>query len=98
MNYDTRRTNKKNANTYTLSVFGESDDFSDVTDGFIDGAKWADENPKEGLVSIDKACKWFKQVLFIHTSECDEYHNPIVSTDCETINEFINDFCKAMEE
>ena len=57
------------------------------------------DNGKCGkFVSIDKVCEWFKQVLFIHTSECDEYHNPIVSTDCETINEFINDFHKAMEE
>ena len=30
----------------------------------IVGAKWADEHPKEGLVSIDKACKWIEEYLF----------------------------------
>ena len=41
-------------------VFGdkpETSDFFDkvMIDSFCCGAKWADEHPKEGLVSIDKA-------------------------------------------
>ena len=80
---------RKNANAYTLSVFGELDDFLDVTDGFVDGAKWADENPKEGLVSIDKACEWLgnrdimERILHCRTSLIDDY---------------VKEFRKAMEE
>ena len=33
-------------------------------DGFVDGATWADENPKEGLVSIDKVCKWIEENIW----------------------------------
>lgn len=29
-------------------------------DGFKNGAYWSDENPKEGLVSIEKAAEWVK--------------------------------------
>lgn len=31
--------------------------------GLIDGANWADENPKEGLVSIEKAAEWVKNAF-----------------------------------
>ena len=27
-------------------------------EGFQEGAKWADKNPKEGLVSIDEVCEY----------------------------------------
>ena len=30
---------------------------------FIEGAEWADENPKEGLVDINKAREWVKNVF-----------------------------------
>lgn len=30
---------------------------------FEAGAKWADENPKEGLVSIDKACEYLESAI-----------------------------------
>ena len=29
---------------------------------FEEGAKWADENPKEGMISIESACKWLDSV------------------------------------
>ena len=32
--------------------------------GFISGATWSDENPKEGLVSIDKVCEWIENTDF----------------------------------
>lgn len=32
--------------SYTKNIFGEIEDFSDITDAFADGARWADENPK----------------------------------------------------
>ena len=28
--------------------------------GFLTGVEWADEHPKEGLVSIEKAAEWVK--------------------------------------
>lgn len=30
----------------------------DYEDGFIEGATWADRNPKTGLVNIDEVCDW----------------------------------------
>ena len=29
--------------------------------GFLEGAMWADQHPKEGMVSIDKVCEWLEQ-------------------------------------
>ncbi len=44
---------EKNAKSYTLVVFNELDNFSDVIDAYIDGAKWADET------MIEKICKCY---------------------------------------
>ena len=30
--------------------------------GFLEGAKWADEHPRKGLVDIDKACKYWTTI------------------------------------
>lgn len=38
---------------------------------FIDGAKWADEHPKQGLISIDKACEWLESALRPYVGYCD---------------------------
>ena len=50
--------------------FLEYDDCGDVCDdkdfiekAFIEGAKWSDANPKEGLVSIDKVCAYLEMRL-----------------------------------
>lgn len=51
---------------------------------FIAGAKWADKNPKKGMVSIEKACEWW--------SEWFDTHNPYNMENC------IDDFRKAMKE
>lgn len=54
-----------------------------------EGAKWADENPKEELISLDKACKWLEnrdvmeKILHCRTSLIDDY---------------VKAFRKAMEE
>lgn len=88
---------RKNANTYTLSAFGELDDFLDVTDGFIDGAKWADEHPKEGMVSLDKVCEWLE-------NKCEnkkEYISGLFGGPCSINIMFENiskDLRKAVEE
>lgn len=43
------------AKSYTQVVYDSLDDFSDITDAYVDGAKWADET------MIDKACEWISQ-------------------------------------
>ena len=35
----------------------------------IEGLNWADMHPKEGLVSIDKACEWLEQ----YQEDCNMY-------------------------
>ena len=42
------------------------------------------EATQDRKVSLNDVCKWLEKICFIHTSECDEYHNPIVATDYET--------------
>ena len=32
---------------------------------FIQGAKWADSNPQENLIDIEKACNWLKDRISI---------------------------------
>ena len=43
-----------------------------LTKGFNDGAKWADENPKDGMVSLDKVCEWLEEHMSDFCSECAE--------------------------
>ena len=51
---------------------------------FIEGAEWADENPRKGLVDIDMACEWLLDNYFNYA------HNSLGSEYLE------NDFRKAM--
>ena len=32
-------------------------------DYFVDGVQWADENPRKGLVDIEKAAEWLDETL-----------------------------------
>lgn len=58
---------------------------------FIEGAKWADENPREELVDIEKVCEYIKDNLYKFLYVCDgEAGFPTAS--------FIKDLRKAMEE
>ena len=62
------------------------EDFDDkeyIEKAFQAGAKWADENPKEGLVSIDKVCEWIG----------DAYLYGVLDKNCDAI---IQDFREAM--
>lgn len=58
-------------------------------ESFIAGAKWADEHPKDGMVSLEKACEWLRETAHFYvsdfTGELDD-------------NGLIEDFKKAMEE
>ena len=61
---------------------------------FVDGAKWADEHPRKGLVDIEKACEWIKQNIsryLFNTGKLDEY----IPTCSDKLYE---DLKKAMEE
>lgn len=53
--------------------------------------RWVDENPKEGLVSIDKVCNYLKHNLSKFGSEQDKTWN-------ENIEIFVNKFKSAMED
>lgn len=38
--------------------------FAERRVGFIDGALWADENSREGLIGLEEACKWLQENVF----------------------------------
>ena len=58
---------------------------------FKDGAKWADEHPRKGLVDIEKVCEYIKDNLYKFLYVCDgEAGFPTA--------QFIKDLRKAMEE
>lgn len=54
-----RETIKQQAKSYTLAVFDELDDFSDVTQAYIDGAEWMQKK------MIDKATQWITEHIDI---------------------------------
>lgn len=64
---------------------------------FIDGAKWADEHPKPGTVNkqefIDKAREILKNTIVD-----DVFANRGSVIKYMSVNEFVEYFCKAMEE
>lgn len=67
--------------------------------GILIGARWADENPKEGLVSIDKACEWLRNELFEDPAEPNPYYlYDVKSKTHNYLDDFIQNFRKAMEE
>ena len=45
---------------FTSSMCPENELDDDLGWGFLAGVAWADENPKEGLVSIEQAAEWVK--------------------------------------
>lgn len=61
------------------------DKYKEFKDGIIWGAKWADNNPKEDLVSIEKAKIWVRNAFA-------EYFGNELS------NNIADEFIKAMKE
>lgn len=52
------------AAAYILDMYGEEDKDSDVSEGFREGAKWADKT------MIEKACDWLlKGGYFVNNTE-----------------------------
>ena len=68
-----------------------------LEEGIIIGAKWADKNPKEGLVSIDKVCEYLQDVLY-EVATGVTCTPDVMSIESTTMEDFINNFRKAMEE
>ena len=77
---------KQQADKYNSEDLGE-DIISIIIEriAFIEGAKWADANPKKGLISIDKVCELLKKHINIHGFENAKI-------------EWIKQFRKVMEE
>lgn len=95
---------EKQARLYTLAVFDDLDDFSDVTAAYIDGARWADENPysngKELLYVAQKTAERTKKEVIINA--CDWLDN--INTDnymdsgIFQMSDLISDFKRAMKD
>lgn len=55
---------------------------------FIDGAKWADNNPEDRMVSLDKVEKYLRENIILY----------VWATDLDKREEWFRDFRKVMEE
>ena len=69
---------------------------------FIDGAKWADEYPKKGMVSLEKVEEWLYK-NFYESYNLNDYgkydlDEPYITSSFNTINEMFDDLRKTMEE
>lgn len=64
---------------------------------FKEGVEWADRNPKNGLVNIDEVCKYLDDVLYEVVSGISGLHD-VMSIENTTMEDFIKNFRKAMEE
>ena len=85
---------KNQAYILSESVKRCNKDLGDVYEAsFIEGAKWADKNPKDGMVSIDKACEWLK-----NTIDDDVFINCGSVIKFMPANEFVEYFRETMEE
>jgi hypothetical protein len=54
---------EQHAKSYTLTVFGELDDFSDVTDAYIESAKWADKHPNKDLKRLIRKAESYDKLV-----------------------------------
>lgn len=71
---------------------------SDYQVGVCDGVRLADKT------MIEKVCEWLSKTLYIHTEVIEDKHwNEIktfdwITSDYDSVGDFINAFKKAMEE
>lgn len=63
-----------------------------VSEACISMAEW------EHKRLVDKACQWLKKYLFIHNEEVEDKDFDWVSCDFSSVEEFIDNFVKAMKE
>jgi len=67
-----------------------------VNQSFIEGAKWADQHPKEGLWVSEKIINFLKERTTLeNSSNINVYMN---GATYHSVNDFIDDLTKAMEE
>ena len=64
---------------------------------FIDGAEWADENPKPGMVNKQEFIEKAREILK-NTIDDDVFINCGSVVKFMPANEFVEYFCKVMEE
>ena len=57
-------------------------------EAFIAGAKWADENPKNGMVSLDKVEKYLRENIILY----------VWATNLDKREEWFRDFRNAMKK
>ena len=61
-----RKQIKQKAELYTLSIFGELDDFSEVVEAYIEGAEWMQK------IMIDKAIAWLFENVYDYLNAEDQ--------------------------
>ena len=62
---------------------------------FIDGAKWADEYPKKGMVSLDQVCDMLYAMLT--TQDINDY-DYVTAPAYNNVVDFVEDFRKSFKE
>ena len=64
--------------------------------GFIDGTQW------EHKRIVEKACEWMKQSMYVeYIFEYNEDEKPVqyvCASACDSVDKFVDNFRKAMEE
>ena len=78
------QSNKYHTNVYDYKK--ECFNHSHLMDAVIEGAEWADKNPRKGLVDIEKVCEWL------------DLHMPFGEVDKKLRDKVIADLKNAMEE
>ena len=71
-------------------IAANNEDFKEYYEGFIEGAKWADET------MIEKACDWLETELYTTHDNCG--YKVTASFNSVDKKKFIEEFRKAMEE
>jgi hypothetical protein len=99
----------KAAEEFAFSHKTETPNLYDVINDFYYGAKWADKNPNNKCLEyqkqkfIEKAKEWLERTLYIHTEIeedkhwCETNHIDWVTSDYDSVEDFINGFCEIME-
>jgi hypothetical protein len=73
-----RETIEQQAKSYTLAVFDKLEDFSDVTQAYIDGAEWMQET------MIEKATQWLFENVY-------DYLNPEDQERVESFSKYLEE-------
>jgi hypothetical protein len=75
----------KQAAAYILEMYGEENEDSDVSEGFREGAKWADKTNANG-----------KELLYVAQKTAERTRKEIISKACEWIKANINIYAEVV--